>query len=276
MMSSRFSLACLKALAAAALLALAGCATVANPNPRDPWEPMNRTVSEFNEGVDSMFLKPVATVYKDHVPPMMRTGVANFFGNLSDAWSSVNSLLQLDIQAAAESFMRVNVNTFLGLGGLLDVASDMNIERHREDFGQTLGRWGVPAGPYLVLPLLGPSTLRDTIALPIDRRGDPLQYADPAWRNSLSVTRGVHIRATLLRASSVLDEAALDKYSFMRDAHLQRRRAEIFEKERADPNGGRSSDGAEPPEPPEPSRPEQAPAKPPVGDVRQPQPAPAR
>jgi phospholipid-binding lipoprotein MlaA len=267
---SRFHLACLRALAAAALLALAGCATVANPNPRDPWEPMNRKVTEFNEGVDAMLLKPVATVYKDHVPAMVRTGVANFFGNLSDAWSSVNSLLQLDIQAAAESWMRFNVNTVFGLGGLLDVASDMNIERHREDFGQTMGRWGVPAGPYVVLPLLGPSTLRDTLALPIDRRGDLVQYADPLWRNSLYFTRAVHTRSTLLRASSVLDEAALDKYSFMRDAYLQRRRAEIFEKERDNSDAGQASDGAEPPEPKDP------PATPPGGDVRQPQPGPAR
>jgi phospholipid-binding lipoprotein MlaA len=269
----RFSLACFRVLAAAALLALAGCATVAHPNPRDPWEPMNRTVSEFNEGVDAMMLKPVATVYREHVPALLRTGVANFFGNLSDAWSSVNSLFQLDVRAAAESFMRVNVNTLLGLGGLLDIASDMNIERHREDFGQTLGRWGVPAGPYVVLPLLGPSTLRDTIALPIDRRGDPVRYADPGWRNVLDVTRAVHTRSTLLRASSVLDEAALDKYSFLRDAHLQRRRAEIFENgRRHDADDGPSSDGAEPPV----EEHEQEPAKPPAGDVRQPQPAPAR
>lgn len=272
MMPSRLSLACFRLLAAATLLlALAGCATVAHPNPRDPWEPMNRGVSQFNEGVDAMALKPVATVYRNHVPALMRTGVANFFGNLSDAWSSVNSLLQLDIQAAAESFMRVNVNTLLGLGGLLDIASDMNIERHREDFGQTLGRWGVPAGPYVVLPLLGPSTLRDTLALPIDRQGDPVRYVGSTWRNGLDITRAVHTRSTLLRATSVLEEVALDKYSFIRDAHLQRRRAEIFEKEAADPGAG--SDGAEPKEPPEPGEPAK---KAPEGAVRQPQQAPAR
>lgn len=270
MTSSRLSLACLRVLAAAALLALAGCATVAHPNPRDPWEPMNRSVTQFNEGVDSMLLKPVATVYKDHIPAMLRTGVANFFGNLSDAWSSVNSLLQLDIRAAAESWMRFNVNSIFGLGGILDVASDMNIERHREDFGQTLGRWGVPAGPYVVLPLLGPSTLRDTLALPVDRRGDPVQYANPAWRSGLDFTRAVHTRSTLLRASSVLDEVALDKYSFLRDAHLQRRRAEIFEKDAADAAAG--SDGAEPPEPKESNEP----AKAPEGAVRQPEPEPKR
>jgi phospholipid-binding lipoprotein MlaA len=217
-------------LAAVAVALLAGCATAPHGDPRDPLEPMNRKVTEFNEGLDAAILKPVATAYRDNVPPVARTGVSNFFGNLSDAWSAVNSFLQLDIRRAAESTMRFSVNTVFGLGGLLDIASDANLERHREDFGQTLGRWGMDTGPYLVLPLLGPSTLRDTIALPVDYRGDLVRFVDPTgWRNTLYVTRIVNTRATLLRASSVLDEAALDKYSFSRDAHLQRRRALIFE-----------------------------------------------
>ncbi|ROZ77529.1 VacJ family lipoprotein [Ramlibacter sp. WS9] len=224
-------------LAAMALL-LAGCAGF-NTNPRDPLEPMNRHVTTFNEGVDSLVLKPAATAYKQAVPPLVRTGVANFFGNLSDAWSFVNSALQFKFQNAAENFMRLNVNTVFGLGGILDVASELNIERHREDFGQTLGRWGVPAGPYIVLPLLGPSTLRDTVALPIDRKADPLSYFSPVdVRNSLTVLRAVDIRANLLRVGGVIDEAALDKYSFTREAYLQKRRAEIIET--------KDSDGAEP------------------------------
>jgi len=227
-------------LASACLLALAGCATVAQPNPRDPWEPMNRKVAQFNEGADAIVLKPVATVYRNHVPPLVRTGVSNFFGNLGDIWSGVNSLLQLNLPNALENFMRFNVNTFFGLGGILDVASEMNIERHREDFGQTLGRWGMPAGPYLVLPLLGPSTLRDTLAMPVDRRANFVQYADESWRFGLYTLRAVDQRANLLRVTSVLEGAALDKYSFTRDAHLQRRRAEIFEKEAADPGAGRT------------------------------------
>jgi phospholipid-binding lipoprotein MlaA len=216
----------------AATLLLGGCATVANPNPRDPLEPFNRGVSQFNEGLDSMVLKPVATVYRQNVPPIVRTGVSNFFGNLSDAWSFVNSALQLKVQDAAENWARFSINTFFGLGGILDVASDLNIDRHREDFGQTLGRWGVPTGPYLVLPFFGSSTLRDTLAMPIDRRMDLVQRVTAHdVRNSLYVLRAVEQRSNLLRASAVLDGAALDKYSFPRDAHMQRRRAEVFERE---------------------------------------------
>jgi phospholipid-binding lipoprotein MlaA len=219
----------LAAFAAALLLMLGGCAGF-NTNPRDPLEPMNRRVMEFNEGVDSVALKPAATVYKAVLPPLARTGVSNFFGNLGDAWSFVNSALQFKFQNAAENFMRLNVNTFFGLGGILDIASELNIERHKEDFGQTLGRWGVPAGPYIVLPVFGPSTLRDTLALPFDRRADPAHYVHP-WghRYTFYTLRAIDTRSNLLRAGTVLDEAALDKYSFTRDAHLQRRRAEISE-----------------------------------------------
>ncbi len=233
--SRRHGLAIL--LATAALLG--GCAT--GPNPRDPFEPFNRQMMQFNEGVDAVALKPVATLYREAVPPLIRTGVSNFFGNLSDAWSFVNSVLQLRLQDAADNFARVQLNTFIGMGGIFDIASEFNVERHREDFGQTLGRWGVPAGPYLVLPLLGPSTVRDTVALPIDRRGDPLRGVD-SWggQGSLYVLRLVDVRSNLLRAGSVLDQAALDKYSFTRDAHLQRRRANV------DENSGDANAGQEP------------------------------
>jgi phospholipid-binding lipoprotein MlaA len=217
-------------LLALLLAALGGCAI--GPNARDPFEPYNRKMMRFNEDVDALALKPAATAYRNVLPPLVRTGVSNFFGNLGDAWSFVNSLLQFKIEDAAENFMRVNVNTLFGLGGLLDMASEMHIERHKEDFGQTLGRWGIPAGPYIVLPLLGSSTLRDTLALPVDLQGDPVHYVNSRMtRESLYLLRAVDIRSNLLRASSVLDEAALDKYSFARDAHLQRRRAEIFDKE---------------------------------------------
>ena len=156
--------------------------------------------------------------------------------NEAFATQTVAALTQAMGKDAAENFMRVNVNTFFGLGGVLDVASELNIDRHREDFGQTLGRWGVPAGPYVVLPFLGPSTVRDTLALPVDRRGDPVQDITPqASRNATYVLRAVDIRANLLRAGAVLDEAALDKYSFQRDAYLQRRRAEIFDGNVPDP-----------------------------------------
>jgi phospholipid-binding lipoprotein MlaA len=216
---------------ALSLGALGGCAT-ANPNPRDPWEGLNRHTHNFNEGVDRVVLKPVATLYRDKVPPIVRTGVSNFFGNLGDAWSAVNSLLQFHLQDAEESLARFHINTMFGVLGIFDVASDLNIDRHREDFGQTLGRWGVPAGPYVVLPLLGPSTLRDALALPVDRRYDFVsRIQDTATRELTYTVRVVDKRANLLRVGNVLEEASLDKYSFTRDAYLQRRRAEINDRD---------------------------------------------
>lgn len=207
---------------------LAGCAT--GPNPRDPFEPFNRDVYSFNEKVDNAVLRPVATAYRDTLPFPVRTGVANFFGNLGDVWSGVNSFLQFKAGDAAETLMRVAVNTTMGLGGVLDVASELGLNRHREDFGQTLGHYGMPTGPYLVLPLLGPSTVRDTAALPVDRRGDLVGEINPAaTRNSAIVVRVVDARANLLQASRVMEEVALDRYTFVRDAFLQKRRADVFE-----------------------------------------------
>ena len=206
------------------LALLQGCAT--GPNPRDPFEPFNRSVTRFNEGLDEAIIKPVAQAYQGAVPSPVRTGVTNFFGNLSDVWSFVNNVLQAKPQAAVDSFMRVSVNTLIGLGGVLDWATEMGIARHREDFGKTLGHWGVATGPYLVLPVLGPSTVRDTAALVVDSKGDLVMQVDNvATRNLLYVLRAVDLRANLLRAGDVLDQAALDKYAFTRDAHLQRRGA---------------------------------------------------
>lgn len=204
------------------LALLPGCAI--GPNPRDPFEPFNRGVTRFNDGLDEALVKPVAQAYQDVLPSPVRTGVNNFFANLSDVWSFVNNVLQLKPQAAAESWMRFNVNTVFGLGGVLDWATEMGIQRHREDFGKTLGHWGVASGPYLVLPVLGPSTVRDAAALVVDAKGDlVLQVDNVSSRNSLYFLRAVDIRSSLLRAGQVLDQAALDKYSFTRDAYLQRR-----------------------------------------------------
>jgi phospholipid-binding lipoprotein MlaA len=249
-----------------AIAAMAGCA--AGPNPRDPLEPFNRKVSEFNEGFDAVVLKPVATVYKKATPAIVRTGVSNFFSNIRDLWSFANSALQFKLQDATESLARFQVNTMFGLGGIIDVASELNIERHREDFGQTLGRWGMPPGPYIVLPLLVPSTLRDTMALPVDYRGDLLRQVRPsADRDLLYGLRAVDARANLLRIGGVIDEAALDKYSFTRDAYLQKRQAEIFENKQDEKEGAEPRDGEIPP------LPDDGPAKPAAG---QPQPVPAR
>lgn len=219
------------------LALLGGCATGPNADPRDPLEPFNRGVYSFNEGVDRAVLKPVAQVYNDTLPSPVRTGVRNFFNNLADAWTAVNALLQLRGQAAVESLFRFQVNTVFGLGGLIDIASDADIPRHREDFGKTLGRWGVPTGPYLVLPLLGPSTIRDTAALPVDTWGNPVSHLDDhGARYGLYALRIIDTRAQLLRTSTVLDEAALDKYSFTRDVYLQLRGATDYDGNAADPD----------------------------------------
>ena len=217
-------------LSSLALLAVTGCATAPNGNPSDPLEPFNRGVFRLNDAVDRAVLKPVATAYRDVLPSPIRTGVNNFFGNLQDAWSAVNSALQLKGEAAGNSLMRFGVNTFLGLGGVLDIASEMRIERHTEDFGQTLGHWGVGAGPYLVLPLLGPSTVRDTAALPVDAQGNLVSgINDVATRNSVTALSLLDRRARLLDATKLLDQVALDPYTFTRDAHLQRRQNSVFD-----------------------------------------------
>jgi len=216
------------ALAALALVALAGCATGPNADPRDPLEPFNRQVQRFNDAADEAVFKPVATAYVQVTPSPVRTGVNNFFGNLGDLWSAVNAGLQLRPRESAENLMRFSVNTVLGFGGLLDIATEAGIPRTRIDFGQTMGRWGVPAGPYLVWPLLGPSTARDSVGMVADAAGDPVGHVDhiPS-RNSLYALRIVDTRAQLLRASNLLEGAALDKYSFTRDFYLNRRQSQI-------------------------------------------------
>lgn len=242
-------------VAVVGLALLVGCAGGPRNDPRDPLEPYNRGVTQFNEQVDAIVLKPVATAYKEVTPPLVRTGVSNFFANLTDVWSFVNNVLQLRLEGAASSFMRVNVNTFLGLGGVLDVASEIGIDRYRQDFGLTLGSWGMDTGPYLVLPILGPSTVRDTLALPVDMMGNPVRYVDPtSARNSLYALRAVDARANLLRAGSVLDSAALDKYSFTRDVFLQVRSqagSVPYDKDKdKDDSERNANDGVLPEEPP--------------------------
>lgn len=197
-------------------------------NPRDPLEGFNRAMFSFNEKLDEIALKPVAQAYQFVVPSFMQTAIGNFFGNIGDIWTAVNNLLQGKVTDGVNDFMRVAVNSTFGLGGLIDIASAGGIPKHREDFGQTLGAWGMKSGPYVVLPLLGASTLRDTIATPLDFKADLWSYTTPvSTRNIGSVVRLVDKRATFLDASSLIEEAALDKYVFIRDAYLQRRAAEI-------------------------------------------------
>jgi phospholipid-binding lipoprotein MlaA len=217
-----------------ALLALAvastGCATGPNANPKDPLEPMNRQVARFNDVLDDNVLKPVATGYRDYTPQPVQTGVSNFFRNLSDVWSTANNGLQLKGRDTAESLMRVVVNTTLGIYGLFDVATQIGLERHPEDFGQTLGYWGVPSGPYVVLPLLGPSTVRDTSVVPVETSVDLVrQYDDVPVRNAAMATRIVDKRASLLKTTDLLTGAAIDKYSFTRDSYLQFRRNQVYD-----------------------------------------------
>jgi phospholipid-binding lipoprotein MlaA len=210
--------------AAAALAAAAGCATV-NGDPRDPFEGVNRAVYAFNEGFDEVIGKPVAGGYREIVPGPVRDWVRNFFANIADIFIGVNNLLQGKPVEAIQDWGRFVFNSTLGILGINDIASDMELEKHNEDFGQTFGRWGFGDGPYIVLPILGSSTLRDTVGTGFDIYFDPVRrhHAKDA-RNLMIGLRATSTRADLLDASRILEEAALDKYVFQRDAYLQRRR----------------------------------------------------
>jgi phospholipid-binding lipoprotein MlaA len=209
-------------------LMLSGCASTAN---NDPLEGINRGIYKFNDVADKAVIKPVAGAYKAVLPSPVRSGVNNFFGNLSTFVSVINDLLQLKFDKAAEGAGRFVINTTFGIAGLVDVASMDGIEKHKEDFGQTLGYWGVGSGPYIVLPFLGPSNIRDTTGLIVDSTTfDPLGYVDhPATRSSAVALRILDRRAQLLPGSDLLDEAALDPYAFMRDAYHQRRQSQIHD-----------------------------------------------
>lgn len=207
---------------------LNGCAT--SQNPKDPAEGFNRAMFSFNEGLDKVVLKPVAQGYDTVVPVPAKTGVSNFFGNIADVFIGVNNLLQGKVGDAASDAGRFAINSTIGVLGLIDWASDMGFEKHEEDFGQTFGRWGAEPGAYLVIPVFGPRDVRDTVGLAFDMWADPVPRVDnvPA-RNTLIVTRLVSDRAALLPADKVIEEAALDKYSYVRDAYLQRRRNLVYD-----------------------------------------------
>ena len=232
MKTARTSLA-LAALLSAALLQ--GCSTTGAKTPGqrlDPWENWNRKVFGFNEKLDEKVLKPVATAYVDVIPRAVREGVNNFFGNAADAWSAVNNLLQGKVEAGLADIIRVGTNTIFGLGGVLDVATEFGVDHQYEDFGQTLGHWGVGPGAYIVWPVLGPSSVRESLAMPLDRAVSPaLVINDGAVRWEITGLQIISTRASLLGASRVVDDIALDKYTFVRDAYLQRRRSLVYDGE---------------------------------------------
>ncbi len=205
---------------------LGGCATVDRP---DPWESYNRKVFAFNEVADENVIRPVAMVYRDMVPSMVREGFSNFFGNVKDAWSAVNLLLQGRFADGFSDLMRFGSNTVFGMLGVIDVATELGFEKHGADFGVTLGRWGISPGAYIVWPIYGPSTVRDSIGLPVDITAVPqsLFFDRVRTQNILTATQLVNTRSNLLRATDIVDDIALDKYTFIRDGYLQRRRSLI-------------------------------------------------
>ncbi|MFG6416196.1 VacJ family lipoprotein [Roseateles sp. DC23W] len=224
----------------ALIIGLAGCQTVKGVGNRveravdkvmgskgqrmDPWENWNRKVFAFNDKLDRHVLKPVATAYSELVPSPVRTGIDNFFGNIGDAWSAVNLMLQGRFKPGVEQGMRFAVNSTLGLAGVLDIATEAGLEKNSQDFGKTLGHWGMGTGAYIVWPVFGPSSVRDSLALPVDWQASPAQLFENGERRvGISVLNVINQRASFLRAEEMLEGIALDKYTFYRDAYLQRR-----------------------------------------------------
>ncbi|MGE0081345.1 MAG: VacJ family lipoprotein [Thiohalomonadaceae bacterium] len=213
-------------------LLLSGCATLnAPPEEHDPYEQFNRSVYRFNDALDRNLLKPVAEVYDNVVPDFVSTGVSNFFSNLDDVLVLINDVLQAKPQQALSDFSRIVWNTTVGLFGLIDVATPMDLPKHNEDFGQTLGYWGVSPGPYLVLPFLGPSTVRDGSGTALSWYVDPLAEASPDYTTywSAVAVNAVDTRADLLGTTGLIEQAALDPYVFTREAYLQHRRNLVFD-----------------------------------------------
>jgi phospholipid-binding lipoprotein MlaA len=207
---------------------LGGCAT--SGNSKDPIEGFNRAMFSFNEGLDAVVIKPVAQGYDAVLPNPIQAGVTNFFGNIADFFIGVNNLLQGKPGQAGSDLFRLAINSTIGVLGVIDVATELGIEKHEEDFGQTFGRWGVGDGAYVVLPVFGSRTVRDTAGLILDMAADPVGNVDHvATRNTMIALRMVDMRANLLPADKVIEEAALDKYSYERDGYLQRRRSLIHD-----------------------------------------------
>ncbi|MCE1239245.1 MAG: VacJ family lipoprotein [Azonexaceae bacterium] len=229
-MTGMFGKLARRLLGGAVLMAMVG-GVMAEGNPRDPYEGFNRSMFAVNEALDKYAARPVAQAYDAAVPLPMKVGVGNFFGNVGDLWVGANSLMQGKVGDAGSDFGRLLINSTVGIFGLFDVASELGLERHDEDFGQTMAVWGVGDGPFVFLPVIGPRTTRDTAGWAVDFvAADPVGYFRPvSARNSAVVLRSVDVRASLLPADKIVEEAALDKYAYLRDAYLQRRRNQIYD-----------------------------------------------
>ena len=216
------------AAAVVILIGLSGCATTAN-NPKDPFEGFNRAMFSVNEGID-VVVKPVAQGYDKVTPDPVKAGIGNFFGNIADVWIAINNFLQGKPVDGFSDVGRVLVNSTIGIAGLIDVASEFGLEKHAEDFGQTLGTWGVDGGPYLFWPIIGPRNVRDTFGFVVDASADPVMHLeDVSARNVLAGVRFIDLRASLLPADKVVEQAAFDKYNYIRDAYFQNRRSAIHD-----------------------------------------------
>ncbi|CAN0627779.1 phospholipid-binding lipoprotein MlaA [Burkholderia multivorans] len=215
----------------AAGVMLSGCATGPNRSPDDPLEPMNRVVFKVNDTIDTNIAVPIAKGYQKVTPSPIRTAISNFFSNLGDLGNIANNLLQLRITDATQDVMRMAMNSLFGVGGLFDIATAAGLPKHHQDFGLTLARWGVPSGPYLVLPIFGPSSFRDGVGRAVDVRFNLLNYIEPAARNPMYIVQFVSARSDLLGATDLLQQAALDKYSFVRDAYVQQRKSLTYKGE---------------------------------------------
>jgi phospholipid-binding lipoprotein MlaA len=225
----------LKKIMMLSIILMTGCATTAQ-NERvakiDPFEPMNRAVFTFNEKADDYVIKPLAEAYKFVLPEFVRTGVTNFFSNINDVLIAANNLLQGKPTDAASDIGRFLINSTIGVLGLFDVATDMGLDKNREDFGQTLGVWGISDGPYVVLPFFGASNIRDTVGLVVDIETDFMintNKLNSDEKIAVNALRVINRRADLLDAGQLLEDAAFDKYSFVRDGYLQRRRSQIYD-----------------------------------------------
>lgn len=208
---------------------ISGCASIKSDNPQDPLEKINRPIYKFNRGLDKIILKPLAKGYKAITPDPVEKGVSNIYENLSDIITSVNGLLQGKVKQSGSDLLRVVVNSTVGLVGIFDVASSWGLDKHDEDFGQTLGYWGIKPGPYVMLPFLGPSDFRDVWGVAGDYPLNPVIYSDNVrLKNSVSGMRVIDKRASLLEYDNQLEEA-IDEYAFIRDAYLQNRQYKVFD-----------------------------------------------